>query len=81
MTREGQTALKVEQHDSEGSELDQQILHNQDSDPDFSDDEQQKQQENQAFEAGSEDSVEIEIRNPILFTEHQAVMGRVPMSK
>lgn len=67
--------------DSEGSELDQKILQ-QESDQDFSGDEERAGQANQAFEAGSEDSGEqIEVKNPILFTEHQAIMGRVPMSK
>lgn len=43
---------------SDGSELDQKILHEQESDQDFSGDDERNGLANQAFEAGSEDSGE-----------------------
>ena len=72
--------LKVEE--SEDSELDQKLLGEQDSDQDFSDDNANAEAvQNEAFEEGSEDLNIISIVNPILFTEHIPVMGRVPLSK
>ena len=65
----------------ESSELDQKLLHEQASDQDFSEDEKQSNENDGAFEEGSEDMNMITVTNPILFTEHVAVMGRVPLSK
>ena len=61
--------------------MDQKLLNNQESDQDFSENEDQKEQE--VFEEGSDDDVNnlIQVTNPILFTEHVPVMGRVPLSK
>ena len=57
------------------------MLDAQASDQDFSEDEKQKNLEDGAFEEGSEDLNMIAVTNPILFTEHVPVMGRVPLSK
>ena len=69
--------FKVEE--SEESELNQNLLQ-QDSDQDFSDDNAEGVK-NEAFEEGSEDLNIVSVVNPILFTEHIPVMGRVPLSK
>ena len=66
---------------SESSELDQRLLREQESDQDFSGDEQQARQDKDAFEEGSEDMNMVAVTNPILFTEHVPIMGRVPLSK
>ena len=71
--------------ESEASELDKGILDAQGSDPDFSDEEaRQRAEDSKAqFENPSDEEEEssIEVSNPILFTEHLPVMGRVPISK
>ena len=57
------------------------MLDEQASDQDFSDEEEKQKLDDEAFEEGSEDMNMIQVSNPILFTEHVAVMGRVPLSK
>ena len=71
----------LDEAQSEESELDQKMLDAQASDQDFSDEEEKKKLDDEAFEEGSEDVNMISVSNPILFTEHVAVMGRVPLSK
>lgn len=71
----------LDEAQSEESELDQKMLDAQASDQDFSDEEEKKKLDDEAFEEGSEDINMISVSNPILFTEHVAVMGRVPLSK
>ena len=68
------------QVESDESELNENLLQEQASDQDFSDQEDEPKKED-AFEEGSEDLNMITVTNPILFTEHIPIMGRVPLSK
>jgi len=65
---------------SEGSELDQRLLCEQDSDQNLSDEEAQRRRED-VFAEGSDDTEVMQVCNPILFTEHVPIIGRVPLRK
>ena len=72
-----QAPLKVEESDD--SELGQNILKDQDSNQDFSDD--QAEENIEPFKPESDEEELVTVVNPILFTEHIAIMGRVPLRK